>query len=105
MFPSEMVILMAIAAASNPDEKLLNRPLDVIGEYIGYLCSSLVNRGFLKKNRPRGYTLTAKGMETLFEFMHKNKDKAGETKEMLQQLGIDISQEITKLEREEIGVR
>ena len=105
MFPSEMVILMAIVATSKPSEKLLNRPLDVIGEYIGYLCSSLINRGFLKKNKPRGYTLTAKGMETLFEFMHKNEGKAGEAKKMLQQLGIDISQEITRLEREAIGVR
>ena len=105
MFPSEMVILMAIAAASKPDEKLLSRPLDVVGEYIGYLCSSLVNRGFLKENKPRGYRLTAKGMEALFEFMHKNEGKAGETEKMLQQLGIDVSQEITRLEREAIEAR
>ncbi len=35
MFPSEMVILMAIASAGKPGERLLARPLDVIGEYIG----------------------------------------------------------------------
>jgi len=104
MFPSEMVILMAIASASKPGEKLLNRPLDIIGEYIGYLCSSLVNRGFLKESKPGGYMLTAKGMEVLFEFMNKNEGKTEEAERMLQQLGIDINRKITRLERERIGV-
>lgn len=54
MFPSEMVILMAIAAARDPEENLLNRLLDVIEEYIGYLCSSLIGRGYLKEKKPRG---------------------------------------------------
>ncbi len=103
MFPSEMVILMAIASARDPDEKLLTRPLDVIGEYIGYLCSSLINRGYLKKKRPRGYLLTAKGMGTLFDFLSKNKNKAEDTIKMLHQLGIDIEREIGKLESETIG--
>ena len=104
MFPSEMMILMAIATAKDPDEKLLTRPLDVIGEYISYLCSSLIKRGYLKAKRPKGYQLTAKGLESLFEFLHKNKDKAEDTAKMLHQLGIDVSQEIDKLDRKAIGV-
>ncbi len=104
IFPSEMVILMAIAVARDPDEKLLTRPLDVIGEYISYLCSSLIRRGYLKGKSPRGYLLTAKGMRTLFEFLSNNKNKAEDTIKMLHQLGIEIEWEIGKLERETIGV-
>ena len=104
MFPSEMVILMAIAAAKDPNEKLLTRPLDVVGEYISYLCNSLIRRGYLIEKRPRGYLLTAKGMRTLFEFLSKNRNKAEDTIKMLHQLGIDIEREIGKLERETIEV-
>ena len=42
MFPSEMVILMAIAVNKDTGKKLLTRPMDVTGEYIGYLYDSLV---------------------------------------------------------------
>jgi len=104
MFPSEMVILMATATARNPEERLLNRPLDVISEYISYLCSSLIKRGYLKEKSPRGYLLTAKGMKSLFNFLSKNKDRVEDTIKMLHQLGIDIELEIGKLERETIGV-
>ena len=99
MFPSEMVILMAIASAGKPDEKLLARPLDVIGEYIGYLCSSLIKRNYLNDNRPGGYRLTAKGIETICEFIARNQNKADDIKIMLQQLGIDIDPKIARLGR------
>jgi predicted transcriptional regulator len=105
MFPSEMVILMAIAVARDPNEKLLTRPMDVTGEYIGYLCSSLVKRGFISENRPKGYQLTARGIKTVFEFLSRNKDKAEDAKKMLQQLGIEISQDMDKLEKEAIAVK
>ena len=103
MFPSEMVILMAIAAAKDLNEKLLTRPLDVISEYINYLCSSLIKRGYLRDNRPKGYNLTVKGADTLLDFLRKNKTKAKDTEKMLQQLGIDINQDIGKLEMGAIG--
>jgi len=105
MFPSEMVILMAIAVARDSNKKLLTRPMDVTGEYIGYLNHSLVRRGYLKENRSRGYQLTSKGRETLFEFLHKNKARVKDTIKMLQQLGIEISQPIDKLEKEAIEVK
>jgi len=105
MFSSEMVILMAIAVAREPDKKLLTRPLDVTGEYIGYLCSSLVRRGYLKEKSPKGYQLTANGTETLFEFLHENNNRVQGVIKMLQQLGIEIERDIDKLEKETIGVR
>ncbi len=105
MFPSEMVILMAIAGAGDSGKKLLTRPMDVTGEYIGYLCDSLVRRGYLKGNTPGGYQLTSKGSEALFDFLHRNKTRAKEMIKTLQQLGIEISQEIDKLEKEAIEVK
>ena len=108
MFPSEMVILMAIAVTRDSGKELITRPMDVIGEYIGYLYDSLVRRGYIKRSSSRGYQLTTKGTEALFEFLRENKTKVKETITRLQQLGIEISQEqkqkIDKLEREAIKV-
>ena len=107
MFPSEMVILMAIAVNKDSGKKLLTRPMDVTGEYIGYLYDSLVRRGYIKCSSLRGYQLTPTGREALFEFLHKNETRVKDTIKRLQQLGIEISQEqeIDKLEKETIEVK
>jgi len=109
MFPSEMVILMAITVARDSGNKLLTRPTDVVGEYIGYLYDSLVRRGYLKRSSLGRYQLTLKGRETLFEFLHQNKTRVRDTVNRLKQLGIEISQEqeqkIDKLGKEAIEVK
>ena len=108
MFPSEMVILMAIAVNKDTGKKLLARPMDVTSEYIGYLYDSLVKRGYLKGNRAKGYQLTMTGREALVEFLHKNETRVKDTRKRLQQLGIEINKEqeqkIDKLEQEAIKV-
>ncbi len=93
MFPSEMVILMAIAAARDSGKGLLTRRTDVVGEYIGYLYDSLVKRGYIKGGSSGKYKLNSKGREALIEFLHKNKSRVKDTVRTLQQLGIEISQE------------
>jgi len=75
MFPSEMAILMAIAVARDAGKKLLTRPMDVVGEYVGYLCDSLVSCGYLKRDGSREYQLTSKGREALVEFLYANKTR------------------------------
>ena len=109
MFPSEMVILMAIAANKDTGKKLLNRPMDVTGEYIGYLYDSLVNRGYLKGHRSTGYQLTTMGREALVAFLHKNVTMAKDVVKRLHLLGIEISQaqeqKINELEMEVIKVK
>ncbi len=105
MFPSEMAILMAIASTRDSGKKLLTRPMDVVGEYIGYLCDSLVSRGYLKKDGSREYRLTSKGREALFEFLYENKTSVKNAIKTLQQLGIEIDMEADSLEKEAIKVR
>jgi len=109
MFPSEMVILMAIAANKDTGKKLLNRPMDVTGEYIGYLYDSLVNRGYLKGHRSTGYQLTTMGREALVAFLKNNGTRTKDVIKRLHLLGIEISpmqeQKINKLEREAIKVK
>jgi len=105
MFPSEMAILMAIAVTSDSGKKLLNRPMDVVGIYIGYLYDSLVRRGYLKKGGSREYQLTPKGSEALSEFLYANKTKVKDTIKTLHQLGIEINLEEDSLEKEAIRVR
>ena len=104
MFPGEVVILMAILVAEDSSKKLLTRPMDVTGEYIGYLCNSLVKRGYLGRNTSTGYQLTPKGRQTILEFMQKNKNRVNDTFKILQQLATEDSQAIEKLKKKEISV-
>jgi len=88
-----MVILMVIAVDKSAGRKLLERPMDVTGEYIGYLYSSLVKRGYLKESSLNGYQLTTKGKDALFDFLNENKTRVRDTVRRLHQLGIEIGQD------------
>jgi predicted transcriptional regulator len=109
MLPSEMIILMAIVVNKKAGQKLLTRPMDVTGEYIGYLYNSLVSRGYLRGHSSTGYQLTPIGKEAILEFVQKNKTKAKDVVKRLRLLGIEISpeqeQKIGKLEKEAIKVK
>ena len=105
MFPSEMAVLMAILSTRDSGKQLLTRPMDVVGEYIGYLCDSLVKRDYLKRNGSREYQLTSQGKETLLEFLYENHTKVKDAINTLQQLGIEINQRADILEREAIKVK
>ena len=105
MFPSEMVILMAIAGTRDLGSRLLTRPMDVTGEYIGYLYHSLVTRGYLKRGHPRCYHLTPKGKESLAEFLRGNRARVQHTVRTLQQLGIEVGTEIDKQKREAVEIK
>jgi len=104
MFPSEVAILMAIASTRDSGKKLLSRPMDVVGEYIGYLCDSLVKRSYLKRDGSREYQVTPQGRTALLEFLYENQNKVKDAIETLQQLGIEINQKVDKLEKEAIKV-
>ena len=105
MFPSEMVILMAISVNKNTSKELLNRPVDIAGEYIGYLYDSLVSRGFITGNRSKGYQLTSMGRQSLSGFLRKNETRAADTVKRLEQLGISCNQKMGKIGREVIEVK
>lgn len=104
MFPSEMIILMAIKVASNSNENSLSYSADVPGEYISYLYDSLITRGYLKRKNPKGYDLTSKGKEALLEFLDENRAKAKDLIGTLQQLDIESNQKIDNLIKDLIKV-
>ena len=97
MFPSEMVILMAIEVSRDAGRKLLALPPDGSAEYISMLYDSLVQRDYMKGNRLGGYRLTSKGMEALFEFLLENNTRVNDTIRTLKQLGIESNREIDEL--------
>ena len=102
MFPSEMAILMAIAVTGNSGKNPLTRPMDVTGEYVAYLYNSLVKRGYLKGNASGGYHLTPKCREVLLEFLRRNETRVKDTIRTLQQMGIEISLGMDKIEEQVI---
>ena len=105
MFPSEMVILMAVAVNKDEGKNLLTRPMDVTGEYITCLYASLVRRDYIKKSMFGGYQLTAKGMEALQEFLKENEARAKDTIKRLQQLGIECTRKMDELVKGAVGVK
>jgi len=73
MFPNETLNLVAVLGAKDSGQKILSRPMDVMNEYIGYYCNSLVKRGYLKKsNMLRSYKLTSTGKKVLLDFVSNN---------------------------------
>jgi len=104
MFLGEMVILMAIGVSRDSGKRLLAQPVGRERDYIGYLCDSLVKRGFLKGNKTRGYELTLMGMKTLFEFLLENKNRARDMVKTLRRLGIECSQDVDELVEEAVEV-
>ena len=104
MFPGEAAMLMAIAVARDSGKKLLPRPMDIVGGYIGYLYDSLLSRGYLKKDGSREYQLTSKGREALLEFLNTSKTSVKDTLKTLQPLGIEVNVEVGNLEEEVIKV-
>ncbi len=105
MFPSEMVILTAMAVNRHSGNKLHRQPMDITGEYVDYLYESLVKRGYLKGNPSKGYHLTPQGRESLAEFLQKNDTRVKDTINCLRQLGIRYSLEMDRLGRHLAGVR
>ena len=104
MFPSEVAVLMAIVSTRDCGRKLLTRPTDVVGDYIGYLCDSLVEYGYLKRDGSKEYQVTPQGKKVLLEFLYQNKTKVEDAVRTLQQLGIKINQKVDKLEKETVKV-
>jgi predicted transcriptional regulator len=106
MLPGEIIILIAIVESGELGKKLVNSPMDVTSEYIGYLYNSLVKRGFLTRDSSTGYQLTAKGRDALFEFLRENRTRVKDMIGSLQQLCIGISsQEIEEVEKKPIEVK
>ncbi len=105
MFPGEAAMLMAIAVARDSGKKLLPRPMDVVGGYIGYLYDSLVGCGYIKRDNSGEYQLTPKGREALLEFLNTNKTSVKDTLKTLQPLGIETNVEVANLEQESIKVK
>jgi len=102
MFPSEMAILMDIEKNKDSGKQLANRPMDVISEYIGYLCDSLARRGYITVNRTKGYQLTSMGRRTLMEFLKENEARVKDTISKLNQVRVKYGQEMDRLRKEQL---
>jgi len=93
MLPSEMVILMAIAGASNATGRFLNRPMTVSGEYVGNLYDSLVRQGYLRMSTSKRYQLTGKGKTAMAEFLHRNDTRVKHLVRTIRKLGIEVGEQ------------
>jgi len=109
MLPSEMIILMATVVNKKTGKALVTRPMDVTGEYIGYLYDSLVSRGYMRGHRSTGYQLIVIGRKAIVDFMKKNKTRSEDIVKRLQLLGIEMGpaeeQKIINFKKEAIQVK
>jgi len=97
MFPSEMVVLMAMASTGQSLSKLLGRPGNVPSDYVDYLYKSLIRRGYLNENNSESYKLTVKGRLAIYNFLRQNETKVQNLAEALQNLGIETGDWIGKI--------
>ena len=97
MFPTEMEILLDITKNKDSGKQLMSRPMDVVSEYICYLCDSLVRRGYIKGNKTKGYRLTSMGREIL-AVPAKNEARVKQAKATR----IEYRQELDKLLKERL---
>ena len=105
MFVTETEILVAIAVNKDSGKGLINRPMDVIGEYIGYLHKSLAKRGYLKGNSKKGYQLTSVGRRTLLGFLREHEARAENAVTRLKQLGIEFAEQMDKPRKDELSAK
>ena len=89
MFPSEMVVLMAIVTTSKAYSKSDVQPADTTTDYTSHLYDSLIKRGYLREVGVHRYWLTAKGRVVVREFLRDNKKKVRDIMRTLKELGID----------------
>ena len=97
MFPSEMVVLMAMASTGQSLSMPLGCPVDVSYDYVDYLYKSLVRHGYLKETTSRAYQLTVKGRLAIFNFLRQNETRAQDLAEALQNLGIETGEWIGQI--------
>ena len=103
MFPSEMVVLMAMAATRRSVSGSTGCPKDVSYEHVVYLYNSLVRRGYLRETNPGGYQLTVKGRLAVLELLHHNETRVKELEKALQNLGIETGEGTDGAEKAAIG--
>ena len=89
MFPSEMVVLMAIATTTRAYSKSDVQPADTVSNYTSHLYKSLIERGYLREAGGHRYRLTAKGRVVVRDFLHDNRTRVRDIMRTLKELGID----------------
>ncbi len=83
MFPNDIAILVAIEEAEELTIKQLTYVTDVRGVALRYLCNSLVRRGHLEQNDPRGYRITFRGKRVLLKTPHETKLVSGKYRDLI----------------------
>ena len=103
-FTDEMITLMTIEEVGKLTKKPTSRPTDITDNHIGYLCNSLVRRGYLAANSLAGYQLTSKGWNAILRegiLLVACGDEAWvkDRMEKLEWLYAEISQQIDDLQK------
>jgi len=96
MFPKEMVILMALAAAKAFHGQAYVRA-DTSGTYVGHLYHSLVRRGYLTEDPSGDYRFTPMGKVAVRELLQRNENRREDLESVMQGLRIEVDEETRQL--------
>ena len=92
MFPRELVILMAIAAA-RASQGQVYVTTDTSDTYVGHLYYSLVQRGYLTADPSGDYRLTPMGKVAVRELLQRNENRGEDLVSVLERLRIEVDEE------------
>ena len=96
MFPKEMVILMALAAA-RASQGQAYVAADTSGTYVSHLYHSLVRRGYLTEDPSGDYRLTPMGKVAVRELLQRNENRGEDLVSVLRRLRIEVGEETRQL--------
>lgn len=115
----EMEILVSIGFNKTLQKRIVDHKLAITNPYIGLSINSLVNRGYLQKDRVKNYVLTSQGREVLVKILSeydfnklealpdlwlREEERTKEATKSLRQLQDELSNKMKEIKEKQISI-
>ena len=115
----EMEILVSIGFNKTLQKRIVDHKLAITNPYIGLSINSLVNRGYLQKDRVKNHVLTSRGREVLVKILSeydfdklealpdlwlREEERTKEATKSLRQLQDELSNKMKEFKEKQISI-
>ena len=115
----EMEILVSIGFNKTLQKRIVDHKLAITNPYIGLSINSMVNRGYLQKDRVKNYVLTSRGREVLVKILSeydfdklealpdlwlREEERTKEATKSLRQLQDELSNKMKEIKEKQISI-